>query len=78
MLVSKNPCRPNAKPDRPNAKPGKRNAKPVKAQHEPQCEQVKYRPFGSPGIGGHIGHVGFMLFGSLSLALGSQRKRTFQ
>ena len=33
---------------------------------------------GSHGIGTRVGHVHFMLFVSISFALGSQRKRSFQ
>ena len=33
---------------------------------------------GSPMQNSHVGHVDFMLFVSLSLALGSQRKHNFQ
>ena len=33
---------------------------------------------GSPGVGARVGHVHFMLFVSISFALGSQHKRGFQ
>ena len=33
---------------------------------------------GSPGVAAHVGHVHFMLFVSISFALGSQRERSFQ
>ena len=36
------------------------------------------RGVGSLGVGSNIGHVHFMLFVSLSLALGSQREHNFQ
>ena len=40
MLVSKNPCGPNAKPDRPNTKPGK-----------PNTSKWNIDCVGSPGVG---------------------------
>ena len=61
MLVSKNPCGPNAKSDRPNAKPGKPNA-------------IKWNTgcVGCPGIGACIGHLNFMFFMLISFVLGNQ------
>ena len=32
---------------------------------------------GSSGIGTHVGHVHFMLFGSISFVLGTQRERVY-
>ena len=71
MLVSKKAkicVTPNAKPKiyiTPNA--------------NSQRESVEYIGYvGSPGIGACIGHVHFMLFASISFALGSQCKRGFQ
>ena len=62
MLVSKNPCGPNAKPDRPSTKPGKPNA----SRWDIAC------------IGSlDVGHVHFMLFVAIIFALGTQHKPVF-
>ena len=50
-------------------------------QHEPIMPNVSWWNIGcvgSPRVGARIGHVDFMLFVSISFALGSQRKRGFQ
>ena len=44
----------------------------------PNTSQCNIGCVGSPGVGAPIGHVHFMLFVSISFALGSQRKRSFQ
>ena len=43
----------------------------------PNASQWNIDCVGSPGIGAQVGHV-YMLFVSISFALGSQRKRNFQ
>ena len=44
----------------------------------PNASQWNIGCVGSPGVGACIGHVHFMLFVSISFALGSQRERSFQ
>ena len=63
MLVSKNRHRLNAKPYRPNT--------------TPNSNQWNIGGVGSSGIGADVGHVHFMLFVSISFALGSQCKCGF-
>ena len=44
----------------------------------PNASQWNIGCVGSPGVGARVGHVHFMLFVSISFALGSQRERSFQ
>ena len=44
----------------------------------PNASQWNIGCVGSPGVGAGIGHVHFMLFVSISLAFGIQRKCSFQ
>ena len=58
MLVSINPCGPNAKPDRSHAKPGKPNVKPG----QPNASRWNIGRVGSPCVGARDGHVDIMLY----------------
>ena len=44
----------------------------------PNASQWNIGCVGTPGVGTHVGHVHFILFVSISFALGSQCKRGFQ
>ena len=44
----------------------------------PNASQWNIGCVGSPGIGACVGHVDFMMFVSISFALGSQHKCSFQ
>ena len=44
----------------------------------PNASQWNIGCVGSPCVGARVGHVHFMLFVSISFALGSQRERSFQ
>ena len=44
----------------------------------PNASQWNIARVGSPGIGARVGHVHFMLFVSISFALGSQCEHRFQ
>ena len=68
MLVSKNPCGPNATPYLPKATPYLPNATPSAGK----WNKGRVR---SPHVGARTGHVDFTLFVSISFALGSQHTR---
>ena len=57
-----------------NPKFGRPKAKPC----EPNASQWNIVCVGSPGVGAHVGHVHFMLFVSISFALGTQPEPSFQ
>ena len=73
MLVFRNPCRPNATPNLPDVTLNLPNTTP----NLPNVSRWNIGHFGSPCAGSHVGHVDFMLFVSISFALGSQCERGF-
>ena len=70
MLVSKNPREPNTNPWRPNANP-------YGSKVTPNTSQWNIGGVGSSGVGARVGLVNFMMFVSISFAVGTQRKRVF-
>ena len=74
MLVSEKPRGPNASTSQANATANQANA----SARNPNGTRWNIGCVGSPRVGARIGHVDFMLFVSISFALGSQRKCVFQ
>ena len=74
MLVSRNFCGSNATPNLHSVNPNLHSANP----NLHSASRWNRGCVGSPGVRSHVGHVDFMLFVSISFALGSQRERSFQ
>ena len=51
---------------------------PLYTQRNPNANRWNIGRVGSPHFGAHVGHGHFMLFVSISFALGSQSERGFQ
>ena len=74
MLVSKKPGIPNKSANQPNTSTIQSNA----SANQLSARWWNIGRVGSPHLRVRVGHVGFMLFVSISFALGTQCKTSFR